>query len=165
MLGDTSYGSCGVDQVAASSQRPLLDIAAGGCREGAEGARALAPRSCARVRWSPAVCGSTSAQAQHLNADLVVHYGNAFLSATHHLPVQYIFGRMPFDVDECVKAISSRFSAAAGVVVFAEVPYSFAIPEVAEKLRATHPGVVVARPRLDREGFFVEQAGCLQMLR
>lgn len=60
ILGDTSYGECCVDEVAA----------------------------------------------EHLNADLVVHYGNACLSPTRSLPVLYVFPRFRFS---CPELASSTF--------------------------------------------------------
>lgn len=64
ILGDTSYGSCCVDEVAA----------------------------------------------QHLFADCVVHYGRTCLSATSKIPVIYVFGNAPIDVDSCVDALASHIS-------------------------------------------------------
>lgn len=62
ILGDTSYGSCCVDEVAA----------------------------------------------QHLAADLVIHFGPACRSATTFLPVYYVFGRYPIETDDCVDKIATH---------------------------------------------------------
>jgi len=43
--------------------------------------------------------------AQHVNADLMVHYGYACMSQTSRLPVIYVFGNKQIDVDHCVKAL------------------------------------------------------------
>uniref|UniRef100_M4C6S2 2-(3-amino-3-carboxypropyl)histidine synthase subunit 2 n=1 Tax=Hyaloperonospora arabidopsidis (strain Emoy2) TaxID=559515 RepID=M4C6S2_HYAAE len=65
VLGDTSYGSCCVDEVAA----------------------------------------------QHLVADCIVHYGRSCLSTTTKIPVIYVFGNAPIQVDECVEQLSERVGA------------------------------------------------------
>ncbi|RLN83358.1 hypothetical protein BBO99_00002208 [Phytophthora kernoviae] len=59
ILGDTSYGSCCADEVAA----------------------------------------------QHLMADCIVHYGRTCLSATTSIPVIYVFGNAPIEVEDCVKQL------------------------------------------------------------
>ena len=59
ILGDTSYGACCVDEVAA----------------------------------------------KHLGADAVVHYGHACLQPTASLPVKYVFGRLPLNVNRCAKVL------------------------------------------------------------
>lgn len=64
ILGDTSYGSCCVDEVAA----------------------------------------------QHLTADCIVHYGRTCLSATTSIPVIYVFGNAPIEVDDCVQQLSDRIA-------------------------------------------------------
>ncbi|KAF4323619.1 hypothetical protein BBI17_001871 [Phytophthora kernoviae] len=66
ILGDTSYGSCCADEVAA----------------------------------------------QHLMADCIVHYGRTCLSATTSIPVIYVFGNAPIEVEDCVKQLSEQVAAA-----------------------------------------------------
>ena len=61
ILGDTSYGSCCVDEVAA----------------------------------------------EHLSADVVIHYGRSCLSSTKRIPVIYVFGKLVFDVDDAVTTITT----------------------------------------------------------
>ena len=59
VLGDTSYGSCCVDEVNAS----------------------------------------------HMGADSCIHYGHACLQPTASLPVKYVFGKLPLNVDGCAEAL------------------------------------------------------------
>jgi diphthamide biosynthesis enzyme Dph1/Dph2-like protein len=40
--------------------------------------------------------------AEHVGADLVVHYGPAALTCPPRLPVLFVFGRAPLDADVCV---------------------------------------------------------------
>ncbi|KAG1743810.1 putative diphthamide synthesis protein-domain-containing protein [Suillus lakei] len=43
--------------------------------------------------------------AQHVDADLIVHYGHACLSQPSRLPVVYVFGKKPIDVDDCINQL------------------------------------------------------------
>ena len=47
--------------------------------------------------------------AQHLNADVVVHYGHACLSPTRRLPVHYVFAGYPLaDPENCLKELKKE---------------------------------------------------------
>ena len=63
VLGDTSYGACCVDEVAA----------------------------------------------QHLDAEIVVHYGRACLTPTSHMPAVWVLGKEPVDMDACVAGFVKHF--------------------------------------------------------
>ncbi|TYZ63749.1 hypothetical protein PybrP1_003718 [[Pythium] brassicae (nom. inval.)] len=93
VLGDTSYGSCCVDEVAA----------------------------------------------QHLAADCVVHYGRTCLSATSKLPVAYVFGRAPIDIDACVDTlgalVSRDIAPEKAVLLLYEPSYHHAVPEIVSRLQ------------------------------
>ncbi|KAG1824103.1 putative diphthamide synthesis protein-domain-containing protein [Suillus variegatus] len=47
-------------------------------------------------------CCVDEVAAQHVDADLIVHYGHACLSQPSRLPVVYVFGKKPIDVDDCI---------------------------------------------------------------
>jgi len=94
---------------------------------------------------------------QHVNADLVVHYGHACLSQWVHLPLMinqilptstrtsqipviYVFGHKPIDVANCVKELanstrdSPRAPPVEGLVLCCDVVYSHKAIEIAERL-------------------------------
>ena len=94
---------------------------------------------------------------QHVNADLVVHYGHACLSQCVHLPLMinqissistrtsqipviYVFGHRPIDVTNCVKELASsirdspRASSVERLVLCCDVVYSHRAAEIAERL-------------------------------
>eukprot|EP00005_Dracoamoeba_jomungandri_P000731 CAMPEP_0174256640 /NCGR_PEP_ID=MMETSP0439-20130205/5855_1 /TAXON_ID=0 /ORGANISM="Stereomyxa ramosa, Strain Chinc5" /LENGTH=536 /DNA_ID=CAMNT_0015339349 /DNA_START=250 /DNA_END=1860 /DNA_ORIENTATION=+ len=89
-MGDTSYGSCCVDEVAA----------------------------------------------EHLKADLIVHYGRACLSPTSRLPVQYIFGKKELDVERFMEEFQSNFpvNQKQKVIVFYDVFYHHLVPRLETEL-------------------------------
>ncbi|KIJ04981.1 hypothetical protein PAXINDRAFT_103950 [Paxillus involutus ATCC 200175] len=51
-------------------------------------------------------CCIDEVAAQHVDADLVVHYGHACMSKTSRLPVVYVFGRKSIDVQDCVEELT-----------------------------------------------------------
>eukprot|EP01114_Cavostelium_apophysatum_P022084 TRINITY_DN7873_c0_g1_i2.p1 TRINITY_DN7873_c0_g1~~TRINITY_DN7873_c0_g1_i2.p1 ORF type:complete len:537 (-),score=126.61 TRINITY_DN7873_c0_g1_i2:561-2171(-) len=88
VLGDTSYGSCCVDEVAA----------------------------------------------EHIKADVIVHYGRACLSKTSRLPVIYVFGRSPVHSDDCFAKLCSQFpDKDAKVLIFYDLSYSHVIETISAK--------------------------------
>ncbi|KAF2860545.1 diphthamide biosynthesis protein [Piedraia hortae CBS 480.64] len=90
ILGDTSYGSCCVDEVAA----------------------------------------------EHMHADIVVHYGRACLSPTTRLPVIYVFTFMPLDIDAVVAEFEKLFAnKEEKVCLMAELPYQHHIMPLSKRLR------------------------------
>lgn len=50
-------------------------------------------------------CCVDEVAAQHIDADLIVHYGHACLSQPSRLPVVYVFGKKPIDVDDCINQL------------------------------------------------------------
>ncbi|EQC34865.1 diphthamide biosynthesis protein 2 [Saprolegnia diclina VS20] len=95
VLGDTSYGSCCVDEVAA----------------------------------------------QHLKADVVVHYGRACLSPTSTLPVIYVFGNAPCEINQVcdgLEATLRNLEAPTRVVVMYEPCYAYLAASITSALAARH---------------------------
>lgn len=89
ILGDTSYGACCVDEIAA----------------------------------------------QHVDADVIVHYGRACLSPTARLPVIYVFTVQPLAIGSVAGAFQEIFlDTREQVVLMADVSYSRHLPDLAEAL-------------------------------
>ncbi|PGH17852.1 diphthamide biosynthesis protein 2 [Polytolypa hystricis UAMH7299] len=89
ILGDTSYGTCCVDEVAA----------------------------------------------EHVNADVVVHYGRACLSPTARLPVIHIFTHMPLDSDPTIAAFKETYpDREEKVVIAADVTFSDHVQTITSRL-------------------------------
>ncbi|TIA88566.1 hypothetical protein E3P99_02514 [Wallemia hederae] len=55
-------------------------------------------------------CCIDEVAAQHVDADVIVHYGHACLEPPARLPVIYVFGKMALDVDRCVEALAKSVS-------------------------------------------------------
>jgi len=67
--------------------------------------------------------------AEHVEADVVVHYGRSCLSPTARLPVIYVFTSHPLDISDAVQAFESTFSSKEEkVVLMADITYNTHIP-------------------------------------
>jgi len=79
ILGDTAYGACCVDEIAA----------------------------------------------EHVDAEVVVHYGRACLSPTARLPVIYVFTTRPLDTTSLVTTFKDTYSdLGAKIILMSDVPYA-----------------------------------------
>ncbi|KAL7876251.1 hypothetical protein AOLI_G00112140 [Acnodon oligacanthus] len=104
ILGDTSYGSCCVDEVAA----------------------------------------------EHVGADCIVHYGRSCLSPSRRLPLMYVFGKRPVDVQKCVDTFRELYpDTESHVVVLYDVTYSHAIDAFRKLLSASYPNTVFSVLKAD----------------
>lgn len=73
--------------------------------------------------------------AEHVCADVVVHYGRACLSPTARLPVIYVFTHMPLDLDQVTSAFTATYpNTMETVIVAADVTYSSHVHPFVKKL-------------------------------
>ena len=90
ILGDTSFGACCVDEIAA----------------------------------------------EHISAEVVVHYGRACLSPTARLPVIYVFTKKPLDHDDVVDVfVKNHPDREAKVILMADTMFHSHIPTLHARLR------------------------------
>lgn len=91
ILGDTSYGACCVDEVAA----------------------------------------------EHVDADVVVHYGRSCLSPPSRLPVVYVFTARSLDLDATIATFEHTYSDKnQKIILMADIPYSHHLPEFFRRLQS-----------------------------
>lgn len=88
-------------------------------------------------------CCVDEVAAQHVDADAMVHYGHACMSQTSRLPVIYVFGKSPIEVEDCVTKIAETANlpetASPRVLLRTDVRYAHAAERIAEKLRRVLP--------------------------
>lgn len=90
ILGDTSYGACCVDEVAA----------------------------------------------EHVNSDVVVHYGRSCLSPPSRLPVIFVFTERPLNLDPVVLAFKEIYpEKVVKVILMADIPYSHLVAPLRTRLQ------------------------------
>lgn len=73
--------------------------------------------------------------AEHVDADVVVHYGRSCLSPTARLPVIYVFTTHSLPLDPVVEAFEQTFPEKdTKIILMADITYSDHIPAVLERL-------------------------------
>lgn len=74
--------------------------------------------------------------AEHVDADVVVHYGRACLSPTARLPVIYIFTIQPLAMDPLLQAFQEAFpNREERAILMADVPYSSHLTSIGTALK------------------------------
>ena len=88
-----------------------------------------------------APCCPDKVAAAHLQADCILHFGHACLSATttttcRDIPVLYSFGRQEMMVEECVLAVSEQIQQdkVKRILLLYEVQYAHAMSELQQRL-------------------------------
>jgi len=82
--------------------------------------------------------------AQHVNADLIVHYGDADLEAEGPIASRFVFGRRPISAASLAASVRKHFDSSRRVLIVPSLPYSHACEELLALLAPTHGRVVVA---------------------
>lgn len=86
---------------------------------------------------SYSACCVDEIAAEHVDADVVVHYGRSCLSPTSRLPVIYIFTKHTLDFEQAVQSFESEFpDKEAKVVLMADVTYQAHVPELYQQIMA-----------------------------
>lgn len=97
-------------------------------------------------------CCVDEVAAEHVDADVVVHYGRACLSPTARLPVIYVFTHQPLSVDAVVLAFKETYpNVQQQIILMADITYTDHIPQLYEALKAQgysdlYPASVVHDP-------------------
>lgn len=87
---------------------------------------------------SYSACCIDEIAAEHVHADVVVHYGRSCLSPTSRLPVIYVFTKNQLDLDAVTQSFAAEFpDKKAKVVLMADVTYQDHVPELARRIRET----------------------------
>ncbi|KAL2808045.1 hypothetical protein BJX63DRAFT_424922 [Aspergillus granulosus] len=95
----------------------------------------VAPKLYILADTSYGTCCVDEVAAEHVDADVVVHYGRSCLSPTARLPVIYVFTRKPLPLDPLVKAFKETYSdPSTKVILAADVTYSDHVAEVYSRL-------------------------------
>lgn len=93
------------------------------------------PRLYILADTSYGTCCVDEVAAEHVNADVVVHYGRACLSPTARLPVIYVFTHKSLPLELLVKAFKEIHpDTKAKVILAADVTYSDHVPSVYDRL-------------------------------
>ncbi|OXV07683.1 hypothetical protein Egran_04552 [Elaphomyces granulatus] len=100
-----------------------------------ESAREEAARLYILADTSYGACCVDEVAAEHINADVVVHYGRACLSPTARLPVIYVFTRRPLLLEPLVLAFKETYpDISTKIIITADVTYADHILAVYNRL-------------------------------
>ncbi len=73
--------------------------------------------------------------AEHINADVVIHYGRACLSPTARVPVIHVFSTQPLGIEEVVQAFKETYPGyQRKILLMADVAYSSHLPDIKQAL-------------------------------
>ncbi|KNE73121.1 diphthamide biosynthesis protein 2 [Allomyces macrogynus ATCC 38327] len=78
-------------------------------------------------------CCVDEVAAQHIAANVLVHFGRSCLSQASHMPVLFAFGNFPIDVDH----VSQSLANVPNALVIYDVMYAHAMPTLAAKVAPT----------------------------
>ena len=105
--------------------------------ENGEEAPAVKPKVYVLADTSYSACCVDEVAAEHVDAQVVVHYGRSCLSPTARLPVIYVFTRYPLDHDAVIADAEATFPEKdTKIVVMADVTYQDHVPAICARLQA-----------------------------
>ncbi|EPB82801.1 hypothetical protein HMPREF1544_10460 [Mucor circinelloides 1006PhL] len=88
-------------------------------------------------------CCVDEVAAEHVSADLIVHYGRSCLSPTSRSPVLYVFGQQSIDMEHCKQEFSSLFpDLSQPVIIMCDVEYSYAAERLTAELAKTYQHII-----------------------
>ena len=88
--------------------------------------------------------------AQHLEADMLVHYGPADLQAQGPMAVRFVFGRRHIDARALTAAFADAFAPTRRVLLVFALAYEHASSEVAQALGVSHPEAMVCVAEIEQ---------------
>ncbi|KAI9254286.1 diphthamide biosynthesis protein 2 [Sporodiniella umbellata] len=88
-------------------------------------------------------CCVDEVAAEHVDADLIVHYGRSCLSPSSRLPVLYVFGQQTIDKENCIQEFEQTFpDHSQPVIVMCDVEYSYAVEDLTRVLKKKYSNVI-----------------------
>ncbi|KAG0049381.1 Diphthamide biosynthesis protein 2 [Gryganskiella cystojenkinii] len=98
-------------------------------------------------------CCVDEVAAQHISADCIIHYGRSCQSPTSRLPVIYVFGKQPVDVQDCAKTFDGFFGKdkAQKVILMYDVIYAHCIDLLLGTLESEMQYTNIIKSRVETE--------------
>ncbi|KAI8979525.1 diphthamide biosynthesis protein 2 [Mycotypha africana] len=88
-------------------------------------------------------CCVDEVAADHVSADLIVHYGRSCLSPTSRIPVLYVFMQQRLDIDHCKDEFAKLFpDKDQAVIVMCDVEYSYAVEDLTAQLSKEYKHII-----------------------
>ncbi|KAF9933030.1 Diphthamide biosynthesis protein 2 [Linnemannia zychae] len=98
-------------------------------------------------------CCVDEVAAQHISADAIIHYGRSCQSPTSRLPVIYVFGKQPVDVQDCASVFDGFFAKdkAQKVILMYDVIYAHCVESLLTTLEGEKGYTNIVKSRVETE--------------
>ncbi|KAG0072955.1 Diphthamide biosynthesis protein 2 [Linnemannia elongata] len=98
-------------------------------------------------------CCVDEVAAQHISADAIIHYGRSCQSPTSRLPVIYVFGKQPVDVQDCATVFDGFFAKdkAQKVILMYDVIYAHCVESLLSTLEGEKSYTNIIKSRVETE--------------
>lgn len=115
----------------------------------------------ADTSYSP--CCVDEVAAEHVNADLVVHFGDSCLNPVSKIPALYVFGQPYLDHSKIVESFRETFTSEERIVIMSDCSYDFHLNDIYSTLSREFSNLGVAHIDYDMlaENQFVDRASPL----
>ncbi|KAF9902348.1 Diphthamide biosynthesis protein 2 [Linnemannia zychae] len=98
-------------------------------------------------------CCVDEVAAQHISADAIIHYGRSCQSPTSRLPVIYVFGKQPVDIQDCATVFDRFFAKdkAQKVILMYDVIYAHCVEGLLSTLEGEKSYTNIVQSRVETE--------------
>lgn len=105
----------------------------------------------ADTSYSP--CCIDEVAAGHVNADIVVHFGDACLNPVNKIQACYVFGRPYINVKALIETFKRTYeNSSEKIVLMADTPYSHILPELYNEMKGKYENLAIAHVNYSRAG-------------
>ncbi|EPY50665.1 diphthamide biosynthesis protein [Schizosaccharomyces cryophilus OY26] len=105
-------------------------------------------------------CCVDEVAAEHMSADAIVHYGRACLSPTSRLPLLYVFGRLPINVDKMITSFTEKFPLDSPILLVSDTRWYYCQDLIIRKMKNAGYKTVIASTLVRREEPDLELEAC-----
>lgn len=105
----------------------------------------------ADTSYSP--CCIDEVAAEHVKADIVVHFGDACLNPVDKIQSCYVFGKPYIDFGKLVQTFRTTYPAKEEkIAIMSDTPYSHVLTQLHQQLKYEYPNLVVAEVDYEKAG-------------
>lgn len=84
---------------------------------------------------SYSACCVDEVAAEHVNSDLVVHFGDACLNEVDKLPAVFVLGKPQVNINDIVKQFKETYSTDQKIVLMSDAPHTYLLHEIRAELK------------------------------
>ncbi|KAK6201541.1 Diphthamide biosynthesis protein 2 [Scheffersomyces amazonensis] len=103
----------------------------------------------ADTSYSP--CCVDEVAAEHVNSDLVIHFGDACLNIIDKLPVAYVLGKPQIDIEKLIVQFKQRFPVDEGhkIILMSDSPHTYLLRDLYNLLKDEYPHLLYTDLAID----------------